>query len=114
MSVVDENLQLINTAIQKPVQKLAPIQWVGIKKLRYAGKADVYNMEVDAHHNFSVNGGLIVHNCMDAMRYAMQDVIYFKPEKGEDAQARYRKLQRLSHFQQGDGLRQSDFKGGWS
>lgn len=29
---------------------------------------DVYNMEVKCHHNFAVNGGIIVHNC-DAIRY---------------------------------------------
>lgn len=33
------------------------------------GKAPVYNMEVEEYHNFSVNGGIIVHNCMDAARY---------------------------------------------
>lgn len=26
-------------------------------------------MEVDGLHNFSVNGGIIVHNCVDALRY---------------------------------------------
>lgn len=26
-------------------------------------------MEVKNHHNFSVCGGFIVHNCMDAVRY---------------------------------------------
>jgi hypothetical protein len=29
-------------------------------------------MEVETHHNFSVNGGLIVHNCLDALRYSME------------------------------------------
>lgn len=29
---------------------------------------DVYNMEVENHHNFAVNGGFIVHNC-DSLRY---------------------------------------------
>lgn len=29
-------------------------------------------MEVDDHHNFAVNGGFIVHNCMDALRYAVR------------------------------------------
>jgi hypothetical protein len=33
------------------------------------GYEDVYNMEVEDNHNFAVNGGLIVHNCMDSMRY---------------------------------------------
>lgn len=40
-----------------------------VKSIRKSGKADVYNMEVDGNHNFAVNGGLIVHNCMDATRY---------------------------------------------
>lgn len=32
------------------------------------GFSDVYNMEVKDVHNFSINGGLVVHNC-DALRY---------------------------------------------
>ena len=31
-------------------------------------------MEVEDNHNFAVNGGLIVHNCIDAVRYAMERV----------------------------------------
>ena len=34
-----------------------------VKSIKPIGYADVYNMEVEDHHNFSVNGGLIVHNC---------------------------------------------------
>jgi hypothetical protein len=30
-------------------------------------------MEVKDHHNFSVNGGLIVHNSIDAARYGLED-----------------------------------------
>ena len=37
---------------------------------------DVYNMEVENHHNFAVNGGLIVHNCMDCFRYICQELPY--------------------------------------
>ena len=41
-----------------------------VEKVLYeAGYADVYNMEVEGNHNFAINGGLIVHNCMDSMRY---------------------------------------------
>jgi hypothetical protein len=36
------------------------------------GRADVYNMEVKGTHNFAVNGGVIVHNCMDSTRYFVQ------------------------------------------
>lgn len=44
-----------------------------IKQIKYIGKEDVYNMEIKTHHNFSVNSGLIVHNCLDALRYAYED-----------------------------------------
>lgn len=46
-----------------------------IKSIKYLGKEDVYNMEVENHHNFSVNGGLIVHNCMDAVRYFVNTIV---------------------------------------
>lgn len=39
---------------------------------------DVYNMEVDEHHNFAVNGGSIVHNC-DALRYWC--IMWTRPSK---------------------------------
>lgn len=34
-----------------------------VKTITYAGKADVYNMEVDTTHDFAVENGAIVHNC---------------------------------------------------
>lgn len=40
-----------------------------IKSITYAGKANVYNMEVQDTHSFSVEGGIIVHNCYDEVRY---------------------------------------------
>ena len=33
-----------------------------VKRVKYLGKQDTFNMEVKSHHNFSINGGLIVHN----------------------------------------------------
>jgi hypothetical protein len=33
-------------------------------------------MEVKKHHNFAVNDGLIVHNCMDCLRYICQELPY--------------------------------------
>lgn len=43
---------------------------VKIKSIKYIGKQDVYNMEVEKHHNFSIQDGLIVHNC-DSLRYGL-------------------------------------------
>jgi hypothetical protein len=61
--------QQINIQKRRPVAGVAETSSVGIKAIRKVGKADVYNMEVDDNHNFSIEGGLIVHNCMDATRY---------------------------------------------
>ncbi|MBQ8236400.1 MAG: hypothetical protein IJZ37_06945 [Clostridia bacterium] len=40
-----------------------------VKSITYAGKADVYNMEVEDTHNFVIQGGVISHNCADEARY---------------------------------------------
>lgn len=41
----------------------------------------MYNMEVEQHHNFAIEGGLIVHNCTDSCRYALNRVIGRKVAK---------------------------------
>ena len=66
---VEKNSLLINTQNQKPVQDHADFSCVGIRSIKKIGREPVYNMEVDDNHNFAINGGLIVHNCMDALRY---------------------------------------------
>ena len=42
---------------------------ISVVSVRKIGTANVYNMEVEDNHNFAIEGGLIVHNCMDSMRY---------------------------------------------
>lgn len=41
----------------------------------------VYNMEVEHHHNFAVQGGMIVHNCIDSTRYALERMINMREAK---------------------------------
>lgn len=41
-----------------------------VKGIKYAGRMDVYNMEVDDTHDFVIQGGVISHNCADETRYA--------------------------------------------
>ena len=40
-----------------------------VKSVSYAGKADVFNMEVEDTHDFVIQGGVISHNCADEVRY---------------------------------------------
>lgn len=35
-------------------------------------KQAVYDLEVPIYHNFSIDKGIIVHNSIDATRYALQ------------------------------------------
>ena len=51
------------------------VSFAKIKKIRRLPAEPVYNMEVEQHHNFAVNGGLIVHNCIDSLRYAAEPLI---------------------------------------
>lgn len=44
-----------------------------LKKER-AGKVPVYCLDVYDTSNFAVDGGIIVSNCMDALRYAIDDL----------------------------------------
>ena len=48
-------------------------RYAKIKSITHVGVEDVYNMEVEKYQNFSVSGGLVVHNCLDALRYAYED-----------------------------------------
>ena len=49
------------------------VKKVKVKSIEFCGIEDVYNMEVENHHNFSVEGGFIIHNSIDAVRYALSE-----------------------------------------
>ena len=77
----EKNTAQTNTH-QQNIADLNAVRWVGIESIVSKGTEPVYNMEVDEYHNYSVSGGIIVHNCMDAVRYFVQTVgIWRKKEK---------------------------------
>lgn len=43
--------------------------------VRLEKREDVYDLEVKRVHNFAVNDGIIVHNCIDAVRYSCNNLI---------------------------------------
>ena len=67
--------------LQKKTKKQNAAHLVGIAKIEIEPNEDVYNMEVIGTHNFSVNGGVIVHNCMDDIRYFVNPVLKNKQKK---------------------------------
>ena len=42
-----------------------------VKSIRAAGRADVYNMEVEDTHSFVLESGVAAHNCYDELRYVL-------------------------------------------
>ena len=62
-------------------KKQNDVHLVGIAKIEIEPNEDVYNMEVMGTHNFSVNGGVIDHNCMDDIRYFVNTVLKNKQKK---------------------------------
>ena len=62
-------------------KKQNAVHLVGVAKIEIEPNEDVYNMEVLGTHNFSVNGGLIVHNCMDEVRYLANTILKNKVGK---------------------------------
>lgn len=63
VSLVAKRIKRIN------IRKQNTVRTVGVLCVEEDGCEDVYNMEVSGTHCFAVNGGIIVHNCMDATRY---------------------------------------------
>ena len=72
MKYAEENMLRTNTKKQNAVHL------VGVAKIEIEPNEDVYNIEVMGTHNFSVNGGVIVHNCMDDIRYFVNTVLRHK------------------------------------
>ena len=52
--------------------KKDPPKSVRVLSVEKWGTEDVYDLSVFPYHNFAVEGGLIVHNCMDACRYLIK------------------------------------------
>ena len=67
--------------LRRNTKKQNDVHLVGIAKIEIVPNEDVYNMEVIGTHNFSVNGGVIVHNCMDDIRYFVNTVLKNKQKK---------------------------------
>lgn len=73
--VVVKDLKRSDKILKLSCQEQNTVHYVKIKNIKETGKEKVYNMEVKNHHNFSICGGFIVHNCMDALRYMCYTII---------------------------------------
>ena len=62
-------------------EKRGSVNIAKVAKIEEVQNEDVYNMEVVGTHNFAVNGGVIVHNCMDDIRYFCNTIMKNKVRK---------------------------------
>lgn len=74
------SIQRTNTSGQNSVRT------VKVVAVEEDGEEPVYNMEVDRTHCFAVNGGLIVHNCMDDIRYFANTILRHKIKRGRGSE----------------------------
>ena len=70
-----------NRICQTNTEKQDGANLVAVAKIEIGPNEDVYNMEVMGTHNFAVNGGVIVHNCMDDIRYFCNTIMKNKVRK---------------------------------
>ena len=70
-----------NRICQTNTEKHGGVNLVAVAKIEIEPNEDVYNMEVMGTHNFAVNGGVIVHNCMDDIRYFCNTIMKNKVRK---------------------------------
>jgi phage terminase large subunit len=79
-------LSIINTANRSVVQESVPGD-CAVKKIEYYGYAKVYNLTVSDQQEYFANG-VLVHNCYDALRYALTNVdVAAEPKKKAKPQA---------------------------
>ncbi len=69
--VVGAGSSPIATAIPPAAPADAPKRFATVDSVSFEGYESVYNLEVEDAHHFSVEGGIVVHNCWDAARYAL-------------------------------------------
>ena len=72
-----KNLKQANLNQLKPAQEVVQINFVQLESITKLKNEDVFNMEVEENHNFVINDGLIVHNCIDSIRYALEDFKHY-------------------------------------
>ena len=81
-----------------------------VLKITHLKNEDVYNMEVKKHHNFAVNGGLIVHNCMDCLRYICQELPYTYLDMKRASYSNYMKFFEKQKYSSGMQANSLSFK----
>lgn len=69
---VEQNLHQINTLRSKHAVLVAELPSLTVIEIKKCGYQDVYNLEVENDHNYTIENGIVTHNCIDATRYACE------------------------------------------
>jgi len=69
---VVQNLHQISILKSKHAIIAAGLHSVTVTGIEKVDNCDVYNMEVENNHNYTIEGGIITHNCIDGLRYSLE------------------------------------------
>jgi phage terminase large subunit len=72
---VEGSLRPTSTVKPKPAQQTVAKSCATVASVVKRGVAPVYNLEVEDTHTFLIAGGLVTHNCWDAIRYGAAPMI---------------------------------------
>ena len=75
---VEPRLKQANTKKYLRAERVAEQFWPTVTVVEFIGHEAVYNLEVEETHTFCISGGIVSHNCWDAIRYALDGVIVQK------------------------------------
>lgn len=56
-------------------KEVQPNMYTSISRIEEEGEEPVYNLEVEGTHSFSVEGGILVHNCFDSSTYGLMTLL---------------------------------------
>jgi intein/homing endonuclease len=69
---VEKNSLQINILKLKHVAFTAEQSSVTVIAIEEDGYQDVYNLEVENDHNYTIENGIVTHNCIDSIRYGLE------------------------------------------
>lgn len=96
---VEKNLHQINTLKSRHVASIVDQPCLTVTEIKPKGYQDVYNLEVKNDHNYTIEGGIVTHNCIDALRYALERSMKSSRQPSAE-QLRQARMNQRMYYQQ--------------
>lgn len=96
----EQNLHQINILKSRHAASIVDQSCLTVTEIKQKGCQDVYNLEVKNDHNYTIEGGIVTHNCIDALRYALERSMKRSRQPSAEQLRQARMKQRMYHQQQ--------------